>query len=277
MKLTVLLDNNTLIDRYLIGEPGVCYHIEIGGRNILFDTGYSDIFIKNAEFLGLDLKAVDTIVLSHGHNDHSWGLGYLMQHFDRISFNPAPKINLVAHPAAFSPKFDGNKSIGANFPADCYSLYLNKVETKQPYYIADNLIFLGEIKRLNDFEGLRPAGETLDCCGERVSDWVPDDSAIVYTSAEGIVVITGCSHSGICNIVDYAISVTGDSRVLAVIGGFHLLNANENVLTKTAEHLSQINPQHLYPCHCTDLNAKLALAKRVDIDEVGVGTVLEFA
>lgn len=276
MKLTVLLDNNTLIDQYLLGEPGVCYHIEIGGRTILFDTGYSDVFIQNAQYLGIDLKSIDTIVLSHGHNDHSWGLGYLIQHFDRTSFNPTPKIELVAHPDAFSPKFDGNKSIGANFPIDCYSLYLNKIEAQQPYYIADNLIFLGQIRRLNDFEGLSPAGETVDCCGERVGDFVLDDSALVYTSHQGIVVITGCSHSGICNIVDYAISITGDSRVLAVIGGFHLLNASEKVLTKTAEYLSHINSKHLYPCHCTDLKAKLALAKRVCIEEVGVGTVLEF-
>lgn len=277
MKLTVLLDNNTLIDRYLIGEPGVCYHIEIDGRRILLDTGYSDIFLQNANILGIDLKQLDTIVLSHGHNDHSWGLGHLMQYFDRTDRSVDNKIQLVAHPDAFLPKYHGSKPIGANYPPDCYSTYINKIETKTPLYITDNLLFLGEVERTNDFEAQWPIGKTKDCCGHLVDDYVLDDSALVYTGQNGIVVITGCSHSGICNIVDYAIKITGDRRVLAVIGGFHLQNANERLLSSTAEHLVRINPENLYPCHCTDLQAKIRLAQGARVNEVGVGTVLEFA
>ncbi|AWH88703.1 MBL fold metallo-hydrolase [Limnobaculum parvum] len=276
MKLTVLLDNNTLIDRYLIGEPGVCYHIDIDGRQILLDTGYSDIFIHNADILGIDLKQVDTIVLSHGHNDHTWGLGHLMQYFDRIDRSTERRIQLIAHPDAFAPKFYGDKVIGANYPQDCYNHYLDKVETKQPYYITDNLLFLGEIERTNDFEAQRPVGQTKDCCGNLVGDYVLDDSALVYISPDGLVVISGCSHSGICNIVDYAINVTGEQRVLAVIGGFHLQNASEALMSRTAGHLGCIQPVHLYPCHCTDLNAKIALARSTNVNEIGVGKVLEF-
>ncbi|WP_126475195.1 MBL fold metallo-hydrolase, partial [Klebsiella pneumoniae] len=69
MRLTVLVDNNTLIDRYLIGEPGVSYLIEYDGQKILFDTGYSDVFLKNAQTLKIDLTSIDSIVFSHGHND----------------------------------------------------------------------------------------------------------------------------------------------------------------------------------------------------------------
>ncbi|AKJ43565.1 MBL fold metallo-hydrolase [Pragia fontium] len=277
MKLTVLLDNNTLIDRYLIGEPGVCYHIDIDGRQVLLDTGYSNVFMQNADILGIDLKQVDTIILSHGHNDHTWGLGHLMQYFDRTDRPTDKRIQLVAHPDAFAPKFYGDKIIGANYPQDCYSNYLDKVETKEPYYITDNLLFLGEIKRTNDFEAQRPVGQTKDCCGNLVSDYVLDDSALVYTGPDGLVVISGCSHSGICNIVDYAISVTGDKRVSAVIGGFHLQNASNTLMARTAEHLGRIQPESLYPCHCTDLNAKIALAQSTNVNEVGVGKVLEFA
>ena len=104
MQLTVLVDNNTLIDRYLVGEPGVSYLIEHDGQKILFDTGYSDIFLQNAQTLRIDLTTIDSIVLSHGHNDHTWGLNHLTQHYDRLNFTPERKINLVCHPDALNPK-----------------------------------------------------------------------------------------------------------------------------------------------------------------------------
>lgn len=109
-----------------------------------------------------------------------------------------------------------------------------------------------------------------------MGDRVLDDSALVYTGDKGIVVITGCSHAGICNIVDYAISVTGDSRVQAVIGGFHLQKAAQPLMARTVEGLRRHAPETLYPCHCTDLNAKVALAGAMNVKEVGVGSVLNF-
>jgi len=81
MKLNVLVDNNTLIDRYFLGEPAVSYFIENNGDRILFDAGYSDIFIKNAIKMGIDLLDLDFIVLSHAHLDHTWGLGHLVQYY----------------------------------------------------------------------------------------------------------------------------------------------------------------------------------------------------
>lgn len=277
MKLTVLLDNNTLIDRYLVGEPGVCYHIEVDGHRVLLDTGYSDVFITNAQTLGVDLQGVEAIVLSHGHNDHTWGLGHLMQYFDRSDRPVELRIKLIAHPDAFIAKYHGDKVIGVNFPPDCYENYLDKVVTKAPYRVTENLIFLGEIPRANDFEAQRPVGQVKDESGGLVGDRVLDDSALVYTGEEGIVVITGCSHSGICNIVDYALAVTGDDRVQAVIGGFHLQKAADGLMARTVEGLRRHAPDTLYPCHCTDLNAKVALAGALNVKEVGVGSVLNFS
>lgn len=74
MKLTVLVDNNTYIDQYYLGEPGVSYFIEDCGIRILFDTGYSDVYVRNAKKMGIDLSELDAVVLSHGHNDHTGGL-----------------------------------------------------------------------------------------------------------------------------------------------------------------------------------------------------------
>ncbi len=90
MKLTVLVDNNTFTDEHFLGEPGLCYWIETDGKKILFDTGFSDVYLKNAKKLNIDLSNTDCIVLSHGHNDHTTGL----KSFPHSS----KKIDLISHP-----------------------------------------------------------------------------------------------------------------------------------------------------------------------------------
>lgn len=104
IKITVLVDNNTLIDSYFCGEPGVCYYIEADNKKILFDTGYSDIFIDNAHILNIDLAEITDLVLSHGHNDHTWGLSHLIQHFDRRNIETQEAKHLIYHPDALIPK-----------------------------------------------------------------------------------------------------------------------------------------------------------------------------
>jgi 7,8-dihydropterin-6-yl-methyl-4-(beta-D-ribofuranosyl)aminobenzene 5'-phosphate synthase len=277
MKLTVLIDNNTLIDRYLVGEPGVCYLIEADERRILFDTGYSAAFIDNAQTLGIDLLSLDGIVLSHGHNDHSWGLQHLIQYYDRCGRSPSRPLPIHAHPAAFRPKKVGTLSIGAMLSADGLPAWLALHASTGPTQVTEHLLFLGEIPRNNDFEAKTPVGETLDGHGQTIDDFVLDDSALVHIGAEGLVIVTGCSHAGICNIVDHAIRVTGEHRVRAVIGGFHLQQAAPAVLDPTCSYFAQKPDTDLYPCHCTDLAAKISLAGASCLHEVGVGLELEFA
>ena len=113
MKLTVLVENTTLIDKYLLGEPGLSFLLEAGGKKILFDTGYSDVFIKNAKLLGIPLEDLDYIVISHGHNDHVGGLKPLLN----LSFKKSVK--LIAHSAAFEPKLYGkDEKIGLDIPLE---------------------------------------------------------------------------------------------------------------------------------------------------------------
>ena len=109
MKLSVLMDNNTLIDRYYAGEPGVSYYIDTDGKKILFDTGYSDLFIKNAAGLGIDLTEIDYLVLSHGHIDHTGGLEPLIKLFIHMEFEklPSGKPELIAHPDTFLSRREG--------------------------------------------------------------------------------------------------------------------------------------------------------------------------
>lgn len=283
-KITVLVDNNTLIDSYFCGEPGVCYYIETddietddiktNNKKILFDTGYSNIFIDNANILGIDLAGVTDLVLSHGHNDHTWGLSHLVQHFDRRNIEFTAKKRLIAHPHALLPKTYNSKVIGANLPKNLLDTYFDCVDTAIPYYITDKVIFLGQIPRDNAFEGKEPIGQTLDADGQMIDDYVLDDSALVIKTSDGIIIITGCSHAGICNIVEYAKKVTQMDKIITVIGGFHLQEASEQILNQTGEYLHQLNISHIHPCHCTDLAAKIHLSKYAAIKEVGVGLQL---
>ncbi len=103
-----------------------------------------------------------------------------------------------------------------------------------------------------------------------------DDSALVYKSKKGMVIITGCSHSGISNIIEYAKKVCRMEKILDVIGGFHLLNTKRKILQKTIEYLKSCSIMDFYPCHCTDLKAKIELGKHFTIQEVGSGLILKY-
>lgn len=262
MKLKVLEDNNTFIDMYYLAEPGVSYYIEDGEEKILFDTGYSSVFVDNARKMNIDLKEVRKLVISHGHDDHAGGLKYF--------FTEKRDVELIAHPACFDYKEDeSGLYIGSPLSKEDLSKVCKLNLTKEPVKISDNITYLGEIPTLNDFEPRYSVGKSI-VNGEKIDDSVLDDSAIVYKSDKGLFIITGCSHSGICNIIEYAKSVCNDNRIYGVLGGFHLFEVNER-LKKTIDYFKENDIKLLYPCHCVSLKAKIEMAKRLDINEVGVG------
>lgn len=267
MKLTVLVDNNTLIDQYYCGEPAVCYYIEDNGVKLLLDVGYSDVFIKNAEALHIDLNAVSTIAISHGHDDHTRGLKYLCEKVDLSN------TRIVAHPDAFKEKTFENESIGSPFTAKQLEKLCKLTLSKTPLKISDNITFLGEIPTLNDFEKRQPIGVLKDCGSESV-DLLMDDTALVYKSNNGIFIITGCSHSGICNIIEYAKQVTKEERIIGVIGGFHLFDISPQLIS-TIKYFEGNQIKELYPCHCVSFKAKAEINKHISIHEVGVGLRIE--
>ncbi len=278
LELSVLVDNNTLIDRYFQGEPGVSYHLRDNDTMILFDCGYSDAFIINAEKMGIHLLDLDSVVLSHGHLDHTWGLYHLIKLYTETRMEKVSCDNptLVAHPSAFSTRtVDGIPEIGSLISEDKLSCHFNMKLSKKPLWLTDNLVFLGEIERTNDFEAVVPIGKILRD-GSEEDDYVIDDSALVYTSPDGITIITGCSHAGICNIIEYAKKVCGDDRVVDIIGGFHLLAPSYKQLQGTYEYMEGLQPETVHAAHCTDLNSKIALSRVVDIREVGVGLRLVY-
>jgi 7,8-dihydropterin-6-yl-methyl-4-(beta-D-ribofuranosyl)aminobenzene 5'-phosphate synthase len=278
MKLTVLVDNNTLIDRCFLGEPALSYLIEADGQKILFDVGYSDAFIVNARKLSIDLLEVDFVVLSHCHMDHTWGLEPLVRlHTEAmVEKLPARKPALVTHPQTFLPRRLGElPEIGSLLAGAALSRFFPLQLTREPVWLTERLVFLGEIERSNDFEAQKPIGRVLEN-GVEKDDFLLDDSALAYVSSGGLVIVTGCSHSGICNIVEQARKVCGRERVIDIIGGFHLLEPSPEQLQGTLEYMTSLSPGSVHACHCTDLSSKIALSQVVDLREVGVGLSLEY-
>jgi 7,8-dihydropterin-6-yl-methyl-4-(beta-D-ribofuranosyl)aminobenzene 5'-phosphate synthase len=137
------------------------------------------------------------------------------------------------------------------------------------------LLYLGQIERLNDYEAQQPIG-TVHLNGKDIPDMILDDTALAYRADQGLVVITGCSHSGICNIVEYARKLTGVRKIVDIIGGFHLLDTPEKQMGETKAFFEALAPERVYACHCTDLKAKIELAQVVNVQEVGSGLSLEY-
>jgi len=268
MRLTVLCDNHTYIDRYYLGEPAACYLIEDGGQMVLFDTGYSDVFLENARRLNVDLSRVTDIVLSHGHNDHTGGLPAFLERF------PQP-VRLTAHPRAFLPKRYDGQCVGCPIPPAELPARVELRLTAEPARLSEHIRFLGQIPRVYDFERDRAVGETQESDG---AAWVPDelldDTSIALDVPNGTFVVTGCAHSGICNTVAAAQALSG-GRVKGALGGFHLFDAGET-LERTIETLHELGVDTLYPCHCTSLAVKCAFSRAFDVREVGVGMAIEW-
>jgi len=278
MELTVLVDNNTLIDRYFYGEPGVSYFIDDEDKRILFDVGYSDAFIRNAQKMNIDLQELDFLALSHGHLDHTWGLDPLIRIYTEAVLENIPhkKPTLVAHPLTFLTRtVNGLGEIGSIISEEKLSNHFTLKLSKEPVWLTENMVFLGEIERKNDFEAKSPIGKIVKPNFEE-DDYLMDDSALVYKSSRGLVIITSCSHAGICNIVEYAKKICEDDRIIDIVGGFHLLNPSEVQLQGTLQYMKQLRPKEVHACHCTDLDSKIALAKVVNLKEVGVGLKLEY-
>ncbi|MEC9490328.1 MAG: MBL fold metallo-hydrolase [Halanaerobiales bacterium] len=278
MELTVLMDDNILHNTYLRAEHGLSYLLESRKNKILFDAGYSELFLYNADKLNKEITDIDHLILSHGHLDHSWGLEALSRRFveKKIGGEDFKKPNLIAHPHFAIPKHYQGAQIGIHLSDGFLESIFDFGLSAEPKWIEDDLLFLGDIPRRFDFEKGSPIG-SIETEQGLEDDHISDDTAVVYTGGEnGIVVITGCSHSGICNIVEQAKELSGRGDIHAVIGGFHLQDPGQERLDKTAEYMLKNEVDLIYPAHCTDLKSKIALAQKLNVKEVGVGLKLDF-
>ncbi len=252
---------NILADT-LLAEHGLSLLITIysGGRKntILFDTGYTKVGVPhNMELLGVNSEAIEAVVISHGHMDHT---GALYPILDKMP----GRIPLVLHPGAFVyPRYtaapDGSKRLWPRTLVrdDLKQKNVELVESKTPTLIADDRIMVtGEVERKTGFEKGMP-NALLEKDGKFVHDPITEDQAIVVKLKDkGLVVISGCAHAGIVNTVMFAQKTTGEEKVHAVLGGFHLSGPFfEKIHDDTIRELKNMDPEVIVPMHCTGWKA----------------------
>jgi 7,8-dihydropterin-6-yl-methyl-4-(beta-D-ribofuranosyl)aminobenzene 5'-phosphate synthase len=217
---------------------------------------------------------LDYLLLSHGHWDHTWGLDELLKLYLTPESPLKKRPILVAHPLALLPKFrDNGTEHGAIIDESILKRRFINGLSKDPVWLTANLVYLGEIER--KIERGQVMGKTV-ISGVLTDDYILDDTALVYKHRQGLVIITGCSHSGICNIVRQAQKICREDRVYDIVGGFHLLNPDPGRLQTTVSFFKNLNPGQLHPCHCTDLESKFALRQVATVKEVGCGLQLDY-
>ena len=278
MKLTLLVENNSLYNTYYHAEHGFSAYIEDEGKKIVYDTGYSDAFIKNAEQMGIDLTTIDFLIISHGHLDHARGAKHLVEHYRKRGVTHKPVLMMVS-PEAFFRKydFDLEKDQGMDVDQETLKEFFDIRFVAAPIHLTTNLIYLGAVERNNSFESQTPQKAKKLKAGKWVDDFILEDTQLCYKHGNNEVsVITGCSHNGICNIIEYAKKVAGADKVNTVIGGLHLQSPSKELMNSTLDYIRKANIHTFYPCHDTDFKSRVALAEVSNVEEAGVSLALEW-
>lgn len=253
LTLSVLMENAAASDGFVC-EHGLSFFLESDDAAILFDTGPSGAFLGNAARMGCDIAKATHIVLSHGHYDHTGGLGAALGHIRQAGGgrNLPP---VIAHPGVTAQRrrpLDsplGAKDLG--IPADGRRELAAWPVTlaREPLRITERIVFLGEIPRTRP-ELCALTGEA-EQNGAYAKDMLPDDTALACITDKGLLIVAGCSHSGIVNIIEHAKKVTGVKEVRAVYGGLHCKDMTAAAIAETRKALSAENLEEIYACHCT--------------------------
>ncbi len=236
-------------------------------RSILFDFGFSEQGAAlNADALGVDPTHIETLVLSHGHMDHFGGLLPWLKGLERKTWSLFSTRRLSENRAI--SKFQRILKLSCR-PLNEEKIKeadVSLVESKDPRSLLDGLLlFLGEIPKKTEFEKGFPRMYYDDEDGQSKWDPIEDDSAIVaHVRGKGLVILSGCAHSGIINTVKYAQEITGINKLYVVMGGFHLTGADfEPIIEPTTEALKALNPEYVIPTHCTGRKAVMNIEKEM--------------
>lgn len=267
MKITIL-NENTAGKRGILSEHGLSLLIEREGGRYLFDTGQSDVFLKNARTLNVDLKELNGIILSHGHFDHCGGLEYLLRE------GALPPIyvrrDAFLDKTAVNPDGRTYRKIGIPWKRDLIEDFtcMDEDMTK----IGEGMYLLGNIPYQVEFE---PWGKSffIDEGSRKVPDYMTDEQMLIIEGAKGLSVFAGCSHAGIVNCLTYVKKMFPGKKLYSVLAGMHLTGCSTERIRKTIEALGQMDIELMIPVHCTGIEAigrmKLAFGDKCQIVEAG--------
>ncbi len=277
IKVTTLVENSVGENKILQGEHGISFFIEVGDpprHSILFDTGQSRKFIDNARLLGIDLTAIEKVVISHGHYDHSGGFRAFVETFGN-------DFELVVGQGFFQPKYavDGEKLrfLGNDF--DKSYLLDKSIRTtclsQNRTEILPGIFALTNFSRLTPYEKANKRFRLFDG-KDYQTDLFNDEIVLVLETKAGLVVLLGCSHPGPVNILK-AITEQFEKPLHCILGGTHLIDASEDRLNKTIQYLRNLDVSSLGISHCTGEHARSRLPETgKEIFHNCTGTRLEF-
>ncbi|UAN60707.1 MBL fold metallo-hydrolase [Serratia sp. JSRIV006] len=241
LTISVLLENRLAAgaDKALIAKAGLSLLVQDESDSVLFDTGPDGSFLQNAAQMGINLDSLTAAVLSHGHYDHSGGVPWLPDN-SRIICHPGVQdvryaaVNLLGR----------IKKIKRLSPEVDYSRHAMEL-TRTPMQISERFLWSGEI------EVPAPKAYGIIENAQQSPDYIADEGVLIYKSDRGLIIITGCGHRGIINIVRHCQKITGIDKIHALIGGFHLRYASPLRLLQVQRFLKQIKPEKVMGCHCT--------------------------
>jgi 7,8-dihydropterin-6-yl-methyl-4-(beta-D-ribofuranosyl)aminobenzene 5'-phosphate synthase len=264
LRITVLAEDSVLYESPYLGQHGVSFLLEgVSGMNtksILVDVGQnSEALLKNMQTMGISPSTIDTIVLTHCHYDHTQGIARILRETGKKD------VSVIAHSSIFRIHFVNQlypRQVGimpGDSKADIEKAGGSLSLTKEPFVVMPGVMTTGEVKRQTGFEKAAPGLKTIEN-GRVVDDLMLDDiSVIANVEDKGLVIMTGCSHAGIINIVNQAIEVTGCHKIESIIGGLHLIESSDTVIMRTVEEFTKLNVAWISAGHCTGFKAQVEL------------------
>lgn len=276
VKITTLIENKKGEHLGLQNEHGLSFFVEIDNKKILFDSGQSDNFLNNARKLDINLSQIDSVILSHGHYDHTGGIKPLIKEFGR-------PFSLYAHPDIFIKKYrvenESKKFIGNGFDENWLidnNIKINYVK-EDVRRITNNAYLISNFDRVSKYEKDNPLYQ-VENGNDYIIDDFHDEVSMVLQTCKGLVILLGCSHVGIENIMRTVINRIG-KNIYAVIGGTHLVSASLERIQETIEFIKKIDINLIGVSHCTGETAVLEFAKAFNDRYFYncTGTTLQFA
>jgi 7,8-dihydropterin-6-yl-methyl-4-(beta-D-ribofuranosyl)aminobenzene 5'-phosphate synthase len=266
LKVTVLVTNLGGDPYEGDGEWGYSALVEVDGHKILYDTGLSaDLVLRNAKALKIDLSDVEDVVLSHNHYDHVGGLMSLRRELSKINPRAMSRVHVGA--GIFEPRWsesgedhNGLRLIRAEYLATGGALVVHD----KPTELFPGVWLTGPVPRANNEKNWTP-GLSLDTPQGRREDNVPEDSALIFNTGRGMIILSGCAHAGIVNITEYARGIIGAKPIVAVIGGLHLFSASDQALAWTGAKLKTYGVLSLLAGHCTGIEATFRLRESIGL------------